>query len=318
MKTSAYLIAGLASVLPAIAMASCGSAFCTVNSNWTAESALAEASSSFDVRYEYIDQNQPLAGSKRVAVGQVPADHDEVSTVNRNLMTSFSHNFGSGWGLTVSAPVGQRDHVHVHNEEGEQREEQWKFTELGDVRVLGRYQLSGVENPLKPATGGLLFGLKLPTGSFNVSNAEGEAAERSLQPGTGTTDLILGGYHHEKDVAQDSSWFIQGQIQHALNRRRGFKPGAVFSADLGYRQGIGENLGLMAQLNFLHKRPDRGEEAEPADSGGRFLFLSPGLSYALPGNLQAYAFYQHPLYRHVTGVQLTAARSLVIGVSGHM
>ena len=58
MKTSnmAILLA-CAGALPSLATASCGSAFCTVNSNWTSESAATESGSVFDLRYEYINQN---------------------------------------------------------------------------------------------------------------------------------------------------------------------------------------------------------------------------------------------------------------------
>ncbi len=40
----------------------------------------------------------------------------------------------------------------------------------------------------RPRSAGVALGLKLPTGSFTVTNSEGVAAERMLQPGTGTTD----------------------------------------------------------------------------------------------------------------------------------
>ena len=43
---------------------------------------------------------------------------------------------------------------------------------------------------------GLQFGIKLPTGKFDVANDEGEVAERSLQPGSGTTDAILGAFYN--------------------------------------------------------------------------------------------------------------------------
>ena len=59
--------------------------------------------------------------------------------------------------------------------------------------MVGRYQLGTVDDPLKPANAGITFGLKLPTGKFDVANDRGDKAERSLQPGTGTTDLIVGG-----------------------------------------------------------------------------------------------------------------------------
>lgn len=319
MKTThSLLAAALAALLPSIALASCGASFCAVNSNWTAESALAEAGNAFDVRYEYLNQDQPMHGSRKVYAGQVAAHHDEVSTQNRNLVLSYSHNFGNRFGLTVNAAAGRREHFHIHNHHGAKIGDTWKFTELNDVRVIGRYQLLSVENPLKPASAGLTFGVKLPTGKYDVANAAGAKAERSLQPGTGTTDLIAGGYYHQKLTELGMSWFAQGQYQHALNTREHYRPGAQLGLDLGVRKGFGSGFGVLGQLNYVHKRADSGSEAEPAGSGGRFLYASPGLSYALPSAMQLYAFYQVPLHRHVTGVQLTANRALVIGLSGQI
>jgi hypothetical protein len=319
MKPSTTLIAAaIAGLLPSLAFASCGAAFCTVNTNWTTQSALVDAGSSFDLRYEFIDQNQPYAGSDRVAVGQIPHHHDEVSTLNRNLVATFSHSFGDGWGVTVVAPVGERDHLHIHNHKGEKVNEQWKFTQLGDVRAVGRYQFASGSDLLKPSAAGVTFGLKLPSGRITIANAAGSVGERSMQPGSGTTDLLVGAYYHQTLMASDSSWFAQAQCQHALNSREGFKPGAQCGADLGMRRGIGERLGGLVQLNFVQKQADAGTAAEPADSGGRFVYLSPGLSYAVSGKLQVYGFVQQALYRHVTGVQLTAPRSLLFGVSGKL
>jgi hypothetical protein len=70
------------------------------------------------------------------------------------------------------------------------------------------------------------------------------------------------------------------------------------------------------QLNVVHKQADSGSAAEPADSGGRFVNASPGLTYALSSQLQLYGFVQQALYRHVTGVQLTANRAYLLGVTG--
>lgn len=308
--------AAVAGLLPSLAAASCGAAFCTVNTNWTSQSALVEAGSSFDLRYEYIDQDQPFSGSDKIAVGQVKHHHDEVSTLNRNVVATYSRSFGENWGVAVTLPVGDRDHLHIHNHHGEKINEEWKFTRVGDMRVVGRYQFGAFGDALAPASAGLTFGLKLPTGSTTVANGAGDAAERSMQPGTGTTDLIVGGYYHKKLMASDASWFAQAQYQHALNSHANYKPGSQFSADVGYRHGLGERLSGLVQLNFVHKRADKGSEAEPADSGGRYVFLSPGLSYGVSSNLQLYAFYQHPLYRHVNGVQLTADRALLVGLSG--
>ncbi len=317
MKTTTALIASaVAALLPTLASASCGAAFCTVNTNWTTQTAQTDANSLFDLHYEFINQDQPFHNGDRVAVGQIPQHHDEVRTLNRNLVATYSKNFGNGWGVTVSAPVGEHDHLHIHNHHGAKLPEEWKFTELGDIRVVGRYQFSAGGDVLNPSNAGVTFGLKLPSGRTTIANAAGAQAERSMQPGTGTTDLIVGAFYHQTLMEKDASWFAQTQYQHPLNSHDGFQAGDQFTADLGYRHGFAERFGAMLQLNLVRKAADNGINAEPADSGGRFVYLSPGLTYAVSGNVQVYGFVQQALYRHVTGVQLTAKRAFMLGVSG--
>ncbi len=317
MKTPRLLLVAAAiGVIPSLAFASCGAAFCTVNSNWTSESSTVDSGSSFDLRYEYIQQNQPRAGTDNVAIGQYRRHHDEVSTINRNIVASYNHMFASGWGISVVAPIVDRNHAHIHNHRGAQILDQWNFTELGDMRVMGRYQFPLIGDLLHPSTAGVTFGLKLPTSRTDVANSAGDVAERSLQPGTGTTDLIAGAYYHQKLVQSNSSWFAQAQYQHALNQHDAFKPGNQLGADIGYRYGVNDKLGALLQLNAVVKRRDSGAQAEPADSGSRSVFVSPGLSYAVASNMQVYGFYQHPVYQNVNGVQLTAKQAFVIGVSG--
>jgi len=161
----------------------------------------------------------------------------------------------------------------------------------------------------------LLGGLKLPTGKFDVTNEQGEVAERSLQPGTGTTDLILTAYFREALPQFDSSWFVQAGTQLPLNSRDQYKPGNQFGFDAGYRYDATDKLGLMLQANFRWKGRDSGAQAEPEDSGGRSITLSPGISYAFTPNVQVYGYVQLPLYQYVNGVQLTADWSAVAGIS---
>ena len=53
------------------ARASCGAAFCMVNTSWNVQGAWTEPGLRFDLRYEYIDQDQPRHGSSKVGVGQI-------------------------------------------------------------------------------------------------------------------------------------------------------------------------------------------------------------------------------------------------------
>ena len=59
---------------------------------------------------------------------------------------------------------------------------------------------------------------------------------------------------------------------------------------------------------------DRGDDAEPEDSGGTFLFVSPGVSVALGARVQGMLFVQLPLYQYVNGAQLTADYAVTCGL----
>jgi len=311
----AAALAALTSLFSFAAHASCGSAFCSINTDWGAGTTGLTEGSTLDVRYEYIPQDQPRTGSRRIAVGEIPHHHDEVRTTNRNLVATYSHTWASGWGITATLPFVDREHLHVHNHRGTPIPEQWDFRELGDVRLIGRYQRSLEGSDVAPRTAGFFFGLKLPTGKTDVANAGGSVAERSLQPGSGTTDLIAGAIFHQEIAHSGAAWFAQMQLQQPLNSHEDFRPGAQFTADLGYAHPFTDRFSGLVQLNVVAKGRDSGLQAEPADSGGHSVFLSPGVSYKLGEMFRVYAYYQQPLYQYVNGVQLTAQKAIVVGVS---
>lgn len=313
MKKKILLATALCTAAP-WAAASCGTAFCMINTNWAMQGPVSEPGLRVDLRYEYIDQDQPMSGSHKVGVGEIHRHHDEVETVNRNWLANFDYTFDDAWSLSAAVPVVDRDHLHIHNHHGAQIEESWDFRRVGDVRLVGRRQWV-MESAGSVSFAGMNFGVKLPTGRFDIKNREGEEAERSLQPGTGTTDLILGAFYSRVMPEQGLSWFAQIQGQRATKERDNFRPGSRLTVDLGGRYEATDRLGLMLQLNAALIGRDRGTEGEPEDSGGRFLFLSPGVSYAVAKGVQLYGFAQLPVYQKVNGVQLTAEKGFVGGVS---
>jgi hypothetical protein len=298
------------------AAASCGSAFCLVNTDWSSQGAWTEAGPRFDLRYEYIELDQPLHNRDRVGVGEIPRDHDEVSTTNRNLVGNLDWGLTPQWAVSLSLPYVDREHHHIHNGGNGPEPESWKFRELGDMRALARYEFfNSIADPAAPRSAGAIFGVKLPTGRFDVKNAQGEEAERTLQPGTGTTDFLLGAYWHGAAPLDGWTWFAQAQAVLPMNSRDEYKPGRQFHVDGGVRYAANDKLGLMLQLNYNAKGRDSGANAEPEDSGQRQVFVSPGLSYNVGRNAQAYAFVQLPIYQAVNGVQLVADWSAMAGVS---
>jgi hypothetical protein len=299
------------------ASASCGSAFCTINTSWDVQGPQAASGSRFDLRYEAITQNQPRRGSRDIAFGEIPRHHDEVSTRNRNWLATYERALGAHWGMSVSLPLVRREHLHIHNHGGAKLPEAWDFQALGDARVLARYRFASFESRESASVGsaGLNFGVKLPTGSFKVRNADAALAERSLQPGTGTTDALLGAFASQALPLKDLSWFAQILVQLPLNARDGFRPGKRVQADGGLRYDLDERWSLLLQLNALVSGRDRGVQAEPADTGGTSIHMGPGASFAATQDTRVYGFVQLPVVQHVNGVQLVAHRALVLGVS---
>jgi hypothetical protein len=300
------------------ASASCGSAFCMVNTNWGVQGVWNEPGIRADFRLEYIDQDQPRAGTNDVAVGAIARHHDEVRTINRNVFATFDYGISDALGVSVVVPWVDREHEHVHIHRGERITESWKFSGLGDIRVIGRYQFA--TTPFDPQAtragfAGITGGLKLPTGRTTLANAEGEAAERTLQPGSGTTDALLGAYYRQALGDLDASWFVQANAQLPLASHRGFRAGRQVLIDIGARYEATDRLALMLQFNAHYKGRDAGDEAEPEDSGSRTLSISPGITFAVTPAFQLYAFVQLPLHRQVNGVQLVADRSYAAGVS---
>lgn len=301
----------LAAATPA--RASCGGAFCSLHTDWAAQGQWTEPGAHLDLRYEYIDQDRPRAGRNKVAVGEIPRDHDEERTLNRNLVATLDYTLNPAWGFSVQAPFIDRTHSHIHHDEGERATSQ--VSGLGDVRVLGRWR-AGADD--RDATAwGLLAGLKLPTGDFKKTDAAGTPVERTLQPGTGTTDAILGVYRHAQTRlgAKSAAVFIQARIQAALDTRDDFRPGDQLGLDAGLSYPLTHDLSAMLQANALLRKHDGGAQADPEDSGGTWLWLSPGLAYALGAHTQLYGFVQLPVYQRVNGVQLTSDRTAAVGMS---
>ncbi len=310
----------IAAALPALcggtAHASCGSAFCLVNTNWSLQGVWTQPGPHVDLRFEYIDQDQPRQGTHDVAVGAVPAHHDEVRTINRNVLASLDYGFNERWGITAVVPIVDRSHTHIHNHHGEKIVETWNFTAPGDVRVTGRWQTYfGDAAGERAGFAGATAGLTLPTGATDITNGTGAPAERSLQPGTGTTQFVASAYYRQALPLANSQWYAQAAVQTPLNESAGYKPGTQWGVDVGYRYDVSDALGVNLQLNYAWKGRDSGAEAEPADSGGRTLALAPGVTWALSPTTQLYGFVSVPVYQNVNGVQLTADWSLAAGLS---
>ncbi len=278
------------------AQGSCGSAFCVLNTNWSTQGVASEPGAfRLDERFEFVDQKHLQSGTKRISQADDTADTTELRTINRNLLTTLDYTVSKNWAVSVSVPVVSRSHSHIDDPTGAAGGptfEKWDFSKVGDTRVLGMYRFDDEKNPV-------------------VS----QVAERALQPGTGSTDLVLGGYYSAPGIHQDSSWFVQALYQQAVSTKEEYKPGNQFQLNVGYRYPLGHDWQALLQVNSLIKGKDSGANAEPDLSGSKSVFLSPGLIYSLTHDLQLYSFVQLPIYRYYNGTQLSVDWAFVAGAT---
>lgn len=265
-----------------------------------------------DLRYEYIKQDELRQGRHKISAVEDTGDATELKTTNQNLVASLDYTFDRHWGIAASLPMVKREHSHIADPGDNPSYESWDFSRVGDARLLGRYQFDKTDSGQGY---GLQFGLKLPTGSHDVANRDGLVAERALQPGSGSTDLILGGYYAYRPRHRDLGWFAQVLYQRAVSTQDQFRPGDQWTLTGGVNYPISDRLTLLFQMNGLVKARDSGANAEPDLSGGRYLYASPGASFALTRDTQVYGFVQLPVLRDVNGTQLVAKQSFVAGVS---
>jgi len=314
-STTARALAAAAALAHAcIAQASCGAATCNLLNDRFALGTWEHTGWSVDLRLESLSQTQLREGTRNINASDLPAGEEAIErhTRNHNLVTTLDYAVDRTWSFALRVPLIHRDHLHdlLDEETGEiAATERWKFSKVGDVQALARWQAPADAPDFSWA---LTAGLKLPTGSHTVTNADGTAAERALQPGTGTTDLVLGASARSVLGLADAL-SLQFTLTQALREKDGFKPGRRTELSAGWAHAVSPAWSLTLQANLGHRGRDSGADSEPDLSGSTTLSLSPGASVALGHDDTVYGVVQVPVYQKVNGIQLVPKVGLALG-----
>jgi Putative MetA-pathway of phenol degradation len=299
------------------AQANCGSAVCLLNTDWDAQGFASEPGLRFDARFESVKQDKLRQGTKLVGAEAVLDEIVPLKTLDNTALFALDYALNKQWAINATLPYVQRTHTQLtRNEDGTETLDEFKLNGLGDMRVVARYELfHDADMKMGGQAAGLNFGLKLPTGKHNVTAPNSELAEPGLQPGTGTTDAIAGAYYNQQSIQSNFGFFARAQYQAALNTKDDYKPGNKLALDAGVRYSVNDALVLQLQANALQSGKASGARAEPANTGGTLVTLSPGASFFVTKDVKLYAFYQRPIYQSVNGVQLSTTDSFALGVS---
>jgi len=240
------------------------------------------------------NQNHNWSGSSSAP----SEDNDDKKIETQAVSLGLQYLFERSWGVQLEVPVVNRTFDSAANAAS------LNWTALGDIRLKGIYTGFAAD-----MSAGVTFGLKLPTGSYNHTEAEGDI-DRDTQIGSGSTDLLLGGfYRHALATGSLWQWFAQTELDLPLLHQGAYRPGHEVDAAAGlvYRGwSCGQaTIAPILQVIGSAREHDSGAAAAPGDSGYQRILLAPGIEVHLQ-SVKLYADVELPVHQHVNGNQLIA------------
>ena len=245
---------------------------------------------------KYADQDQNRNWHNTAAAPAAINDDKDIQTqfVTLGLQTMFNQS----WGIQAELPYAFRR--FTKDDAGTIGSRSW--SQAGDLRVEGIF--TGF---FSDQSAGLTFGLKLPTGSHTFAAT---FVDRDTQIGTGSTDILLGGFYHGNLTCNNHwGWFTQLQLDAPVLIQSQYRPGVELdtAAGIDYKGFALGHLKVipLAQAIFSERTSDSGSAAAPADSGYQRLLLSPGLEFQIHP-IKINADVEFPVFQNITGNQLGA------------
>jgi hypothetical protein len=267
-----------------------------------------------DLSFRYTQQSVGMEGSHPIALVRRPwvdferqtvwpGFHQEKDGIERFLQADV--NLGLGWGsaLQISVPLyTDRDYSIVHGADGFEYETHG----VGDA-VIGLRRGLG-----RGLVGGLA--VKLPSGRSDVQDPYATyILDPMIQPGTGSMDFVGSLQYGYKVAGFDGT--LTGSYQRTTANDRDYRFGSDFIAGAGFRRRLTGPVSASLQVKGVFKGQSTYLGDSVPSTGGKILYLNPGVQLSLPQRSTVYAFAPFPAYRDVKDQQLTPRFSVLLGVS---
>lgn len=191
---------------------------------------------------------------------------------------------------------------------------------LSDGVVLLKYNIVPLDfiNQFELSLGG---GLKLPIGNSTL-RSDGILIPADMQPGSGSWDGILWGYVSKGFVpAIPMNIFLNVSYRsNGTNNRFGdnFTQGYSFGNELFINLGAGYRTDGFFDFTFMFRyrntTKDSFDGAEVPNTSGNWLYLVPGVNGKLSDHFTARLSGQIPVYRNLSGTQLTTTYTVSLGI----
>jgi hypothetical protein len=274
--------------------------------------------------YAFQNQNQNWSDSSKTSA----ANNADKNITTSFLSTGLQYMFNRSWGAEVEIPYAYRSFTTLNNPTltgntySGGTPVTMKWWSLGDIRLHGIY--TGFSEDM---SSGIDFGVKLPTGNFSQEDA-GNDIDRDSEIGTGSTDILLGGFHRGNLISSARlDWYAQMEADLPVLTQGDYRPGFEIdgAAGVNYRGfHVGHaNIAPLAQILVSERTRDLGEDAAGGlndsppngiNSGFTRVLVSPGIDVHIHP-IEIYADVEVPVFQHFNGSQLAAPYMFKMSVS---
>ena len=267
------------------------------------------------LQYDYQDQNRNWSGTSRA-----PAANNGDKEIETDFLTvGLQYMFNSSWGVQFELPYDYRKFTTVSANQNPSLPNFGNQTATVNWAALGDLRLEGIYTGFfADQSAGVTFGLKLPTGDWTHENAYGDV-DRDSELGTGSTDVLLGGFHRGNLTADEKwDWFAQAKFDLPVLTQGDYRPGFELDSAAGIDyKGISFGrlrVSPLAQVIFSERTTDYGAAAASDDSGYTRVLLSPGIEFHFHP-VKVYADLEVPVFQHFHGNQVAADVLFKLNVS---
>jgi hypothetical protein len=278
-----------------------------------------------DLSFRYIDQNRKLSGSSQtddVLVPKVdfenglliPDHHREERTLVTSVQLDLAYAVTGRVTLHGGLPL-VIDKDHEHFDDAGEPDEHFVGTDgtrgFGDIALGARVGLLVAPKDLLAAD----LSLELPTGAYRLHDSEGDINEPTIQPGSGSYDVLAALHYSHHPFPRPFEWFVTGSYRWGGENDLRYRIGGESVVSAGVTHGSGGRLQWSVQVNARRASRDEFHGDEVPSTGSTYVNLTPGLGITSAGGTRLYGYVQVPVYQHVNEAQLAPEISLVLGVS---
>lgn len=226
-----------------------------------------------------------------------------VSIYNMELEYGLSNKVSL---LIVTGIVVKKREASVFDESRKSEKILFKSNGLADVTILAKYALV---SPSIVSAMGLTIGsgVKLPVGNNNLKD-NGSRLPIDLQPGTGSTDVLLWGNFYKGFLPLGISLSSSLYYRYAGANLDGYRFGDEYVISFMSEFSPTEYLTISLSAKSRFSKEDFWGGRFLPSTGGTYHDIIPGLIY-YEGAAQIKVFYQLPLYRNVKGIQLVTSNA---------